>query len=97
MLQRYLTFHRSYVLHVSLLIGKACVVYVDDIFGKTKKELARHARLVFECLRRHRMYVSAAKSVFFTSEVKWCGKRYSAEGVHQDPERLQGLLNLRRP
>ena len=41
------------------------------------------------------MHVSATKSVFSTTEVKWCGKLYSAEGVRHDPARTEGLPNLR--
>ena len=35
--------------------------------------------------------------MFFSTEVKWCGKLYSADGVRHDPARIESLLNLRRP
>ena len=77
--------------------GTICAVYVDDtvLWGKTKSELANHLVLILARLKRYRMHASAEKIVFFTTEVKWCGKLYSAEGVRHDSTRIEGLLNLR--
>ena len=49
------------------LIGEICVVYVDDIviFAQSGQELVQRARMVLERLRRHDMYASAGKSVYF--------------------------------
>lgn len=68
------------------LIGDVCVVYVDDIviFAKSQLELVQRARMVLERLQHHRLYASAEKRVFFTTEVNWCGKLYSASGVRHD-------------
>nr|CCA22052.1 AlNc14C142G7279 [Albugo laibachii Nc14] len=33
----------------------------------------------------------------FLKEVRWCGKIYDGAGVKQDPEKLQGLRDLRNP
>ena len=35
-------------------------------------------------------------SLFVTAH-KWCGKLYSGTGVRHDPERIQGLVEMRRP
>ena len=81
------------------LVGTVCAVYVDDIvrWGVTKLELANRSVLILDRLKRHRMHASAEKSVFFTTEIKWCRKLYSAEGVRHDPARIEGFLNVRRP
>lgn len=81
------------------LIGEICVVYVDDIvtFAKSELKLVHRVRMVLERLHRHGLFASAEKSVFFTTEVKWCGKLYSASGMRHDPARIEGLLSLRRP
>jgi hypothetical protein len=38
-----------------------------------------------------------SKSEFYATEVVWCGKKISAEGVAHDPVRLQGLLDMPTP
>ena len=43
------------------------------------------------------MNASAKKSVFFTTELKWCRKLYSAEDVRHDLALFEGFINLRRP
>lgn len=81
------------------LIGRMCVVYVDEIFlwGGPLEELAANLRLALERLKPYHMYASAAKNVFFTREVKWCGKLFSEPGVRHEPACIEGLLHLRRP
>ena len=84
---------------LGVLIGDLCVVYVDDIviLVKSEPELIQRARMVLEHLQRHRWCASAEKGVFFTTEVNWCGKLYSASALRHDPARIEGLLSLRRP
>ena len=43
------------------------------------------------------MKVSIQKSTFYTTEVKWCGRIISAEGVRFDPRNIEGLLNADEP
>ena len=78
------TFHFQRIMPWVLgdLVGTICAVYVDDIvlWGKTKLELANNLVLILEKLKLHRVHALAKKSVFFTTEVKWFGKLYSAEG-----------------
>jgi transposase InsO family protein len=38
-----------------------------------------------------------AKSVFFATSVRWCGRLISAEGIRYDPRRLEGLLQMEPP
>ena len=43
------------------------------------------------------MKVNPNKSSLFLKKVRWCGKIYDGAGVKQDPEKLQGLRDLRNP
>ena len=42
-------------------------------------------------------FAAAYKAVFFRKEIKWCGKIFSGQSVSHDPDRTQGLSELRRP
>jgi hypothetical protein len=35
--------------------------------------------------------------IFFATEVKWCGRMISADGVRHCPERVQGLVDMQPP
>ena len=97
-LQCHRPIRRGYEPYVGPRIGEICVVSVDDIviFAQSGQELVHRARMVLGRLQLHGLYASV-KKVFFTKEVNWCGKLYSASGVWRDPARIEGLLSLRRP
>ncbi|KAG3203961.1 hypothetical protein PC128_g2327 [Phytophthora cactorum] len=44
------------------------------------------------CLKLH-----PSKSSLFESEIKWCGRLISGEGVRHDPARVDALTSLPRP
>ena len=81
------------------LVGKTCLVYVDDIivFAATPGKLVVNVQQVLERLAEKGVKLSAKKAILFADEVKWCGKILSGSGVSQDPERIGGLLELRQP
>ena len=41
-------------------------------------------------------FVAAHKVTLYAREVKWCGKLYSGTDVQRDPERIRGLVEMRR-
>ena len=43
------------------------------------------------------LFVAAHKCTFFARELVWCGKVYSDGVVSHDPDRIQGLSDMRRP
>ena len=75
------------------------MVWVDDliIWGKTHGELADNLEFVLEQPERRAIYVAAHKCRFFEPSIRWCGRIYSGEGVTHDPQRIQGLIEMRRP
>ena len=91
------TLRNHYILRE--LVGKTCLVYVDDIivFAETPKELVTNIGEVLKRLSERGIKLSAKKAVLYAREVKWCGKILSGTGVSQDPERVSGLLDLRKP
>ena len=81
------------------LVGSACLIYVDDVkvTGRSVEELIVNLRAVLlRCIERG-LFLAAHKLVLFAKEVKWCGKLYSGTVVRHDPERVRGLVEMRRP
>ena len=84
---------------VGNLVGRACLIYVDDVkvIGRSVEELIVNLRAVLlRCMERG-LFLAAHKLVLFAKEVKWCGKLYSGTAVRHDPERVRGMVEMRRP
>ena len=81
------------------LVRRVCLVYVDAviIWGQNVWELMDHFSWVVKKLMEVGLFVAAHKVTLFAREVKWCGKLYSGTGVRHDPERIRGLVEMRRP
>ena len=48
-------------------------------------------------LLKRGLVAAAHKAVFFRKGIKWCWEILSGQAVSHDPERTQGLSELRRP
>ena len=81
------------------LFGRACMVWVEDvaIWGRDADELLRRLEAVLGRLTEHGLVAAAHKAVCYQREIKWCGILYSDQATLPDPDRIQGLLELRRP
>ena len=84
---------------LSGLVNEICLVWVDDvvIWGNSDSELLERLERVLTRLMEHGLYAAAHKAVFYREEVRWCGKLYSGRTIRHDPERVQGLTDMRRP
>ena len=51
----------------------------------------------FEVCKEKGLYLSARKCIFFTKEVKWCGRRISANGYRMDPSNGDILRSMAVP
>ena len=82
------------------LVRRVCLVYVDDviIWGGDVWELMDHFSWVVKKLMEVGRFVAAHKITLYAREVKWCGGRaYSGTDVQHVPERIRGLVEMRRP
>ena len=81
------------------LINKICLVWVDDvvIWGRSGSELVDRLETVLQRLLERGLHAAAHKAVFYREEIRWCGKLYTGLEVRHDPERVQGLTDMRRP
>ena len=82
-----------------LLRDLDCDVWVDDVFDFAKDEISLLCLLdeILGRLESVGLFVAAHKCTFFARELVWCGKVYSNGVVSQDPVRIQGLSEMRRP
>ncbi|MDR3427814.1 reverse transcriptase domain-containing protein [Silvimonas sp.] len=81
------------------LVNTACFVFLDDIlvFGKTEREFVDNWRKVLTALTKARLKIAARKTVLFEPKIKFCGKIYSAKGVHSDTAYVESLVKMGEP
>jgi hypothetical protein len=81
------------------LIGNGILCWLDDILGyaKTQDELMLLLDRVLERCAQYGLKLHAKKCIFFATEVKWCGRMISPDGVRHCPERVQGLVDMQPP
>ena len=72
---------------------------MDDIviLGETPEILLKRLLAILNLLLERSLFATAHKVIFFRKEIKWCGKILSGRTVSHEPERTQGLRELRRP
>ncbi len=71
------------------LIGKSCLVYLDDviIYGKTFKETLANLKLVMGHLREHNILAKAQKCELFKMSIAFLGHVVSDRGIAQTLKR----------
>jgi hypothetical protein len=93
------TFQRlmNYVLRS--VIGKICLVYLDDIivFSKTKEEHLTNLECIFDLLKDADLKLGLSKCKFMCESVQYLGHVISAQGITPDPEKIEALKNYKRP
>ncbi|KAH9088226.1 hypothetical protein LEN26_019606 [Aphanomyces euteiches] len=84
--------------YASLLL-KHLLVWIDDIlvYAKDPEDYIQVLREFFGLVDRYGFKLSPSKTVLFTSEVKWCGRILSGDGVRQDPARIEQLCAIPYP
>jgi hypothetical protein len=74
-------------------------VYLDDliIFSNSIEEHVKHIRLVFEVLRKERLFLSAKKMQFQASEVAILGHLIDEKGIKMDPNKVDSVSKWKTP
>ncbi|KAI0528936.1 hypothetical protein KFK09_001480 [Dendrobium nobile] len=81
------------------LIGKCCVVYLDDIlvFSPSSEAHWKHLTENFQLLREHKLYLNKAKCEFAMCIVHFLGFIISAQGVSMDPYKVTAVCDWPPP
>ena len=93
------TFQRlmNYVLRD--VIGKICLVYLDDIivFSRTVEGHLKNLKIIFDLLRKANLKLKLSKCKFLEKCVQYLGHVISAEGTSPDPGKIEAIKNYAPP
>ena len=80
-------------------IGVFVYVYLDDIivFSDSIEEHVKHIRIMFDILRKEKLYLGPSKMQFFTEELKILGHIIDNKGISMDPHKVDKVLNWKAP
>ncbi|GJR76045.1 putative reverse transcriptase domain-containing protein [Tanacetum coccineum] len=80
-------------------LDKFIIVFIDDIliYSKWKEEHEVHLRLVFELLRKEKLYAKFSKCEFWLQEVHFLGHVVNQNGIHVDPSKIEAVKNWKAP
>ncbi|XP_074318118.1 uncharacterized protein LOC141654909 [Silene latifolia] len=80
-------------------LGKFVVVYLDDIliYSQNLEEHLKHLRLVFETLRKQKLYGKREKCCFLEEKVLFLGYVVSGEGVEVDQSKVEAIRSWPTP
>lgn len=87
------TFERLMEQVLKGLIGRNCLVYLDDIFvfSQSLQEHMKSLEEVFERLRKARLYLNAKKCKLFAKRLRYLGHIVSGDGIETDPEKISAV------
>ena len=80
-------------------IGVFMFVYLDDIiiFSDSIEEHLKHIRIIFDVLRREKLYLGPNKMQFFAEELKILGHVIDSKGIRMDPHKVDKVVNWKTP
>ena len=81
------------------LIGRTCLVYLDDIvvFSKTKQEHQQHVAEILDVINDAGMTLKRQKCFFGQEEVNLLGYVVSAKGIAAQEDKLSAIKNMAPP
>ena len=80
-------------------IGVFVYVYLDDIiiFSDSIEDHVKHVRIVFDILRKEKLYLGPSKMQFFAEELRILGHIIDDKGIPMDPHKVDKVLNWKVP
>ncbi|EUC59384.1 Pol polyprotein/retrotransposon, putative, partial [Rhizoctonia solani AG-3 Rhs1AP] len=80
-------------------IGKFMFVYLDDIiiFSDSVEEHEKHVKLVFDVLRKEKLYLSPNKMQLFADRLQILGHVITHEGISMDPHKVDAIEKWKVP
>jgi hypothetical protein len=92
-------FQRAMTKALQGLVGKICMVYIDDIvvYSKTPQEHAKHLTQIFERLRQVGLQLKPSKCFIGLPELELLGFRISGRGIETQPEKVEAIAKMNVP
>ncbi|QRV96035.1 Pol polyprotein/retrotransposon [Ceratobasidium sp. AG-Ba] len=80
-------------------IGKFMYVYLDDIiiFSDSAEEHEKHVKMVFDVLRKQKLYLSPNKMQLFADRLEILGHVITNEGIMMDPHKVDTIEKWKVP
>ncbi|KAJ9516332.1 hypothetical protein QJQ45_001063 [Haematococcus lacustris] len=77
------------------MLGKCALVYLDDILvmSKSLPEHLQHLRLVFDLLRKNKLYAKMSKCEFMQLTLRFLGHVISAGAISVDPDKVRAIVD----
>lgn len=93
------TFSRLMSIVLEGLIGKTCLVYLDDVvvIGRTFNEHLDNLKKVFEAFRRTNLKLKPSKCYVGQYEVYYLGYVISQKGISTDPNKIKSIEEFPTP
>ena len=78
-----------------LYLDQFIIVFIDDIlvYSKNIEEHERYLRIVFQTLRKEKLFVKLNKYEFWLDSVVFLGHVISKEGISVDPKKIEAVVN----
>lgn len=92
-------FQRAMNRVLSGLIGRICMVYIDDviIFSRSVEEHVTHLRAVFDRFREAGLQLKPSKCNFALRKIELLGYEVSEAGISPLRKRVEAILDLKPP
>ena len=81
------------------LLGKVCLVYIDDIiiFSDSPEQHVEHVKAVLDLLKEVEFQINLCKSKFFCTEIEFLGMIVKEGQVSVSKEKVQKIADLEPP
>jgi hypothetical protein len=92
-------FQRAMSLILKNLIGKICLVYIDDIlvFGKTKEDHDLNFEIISKTLKEYNLTENKQKRIFREENVLFLGYEISYNTIKPNTSHKQGIMEYKTP